>query len=80
MKLPVVTGEKWIHVIWKDQGSFLRCTRTESGAWGWSRMRRGWDVAVGRTGTSLEREGWRKDWSKESLGKKVEMEKKGDGV
>lgn len=80
MKLPVVTGDKkWIHVTWKDQGSFARCMKAESGAWGWSGMRRGWDVAVGGTGTSLEREGWRKDWSKESLGKKVEMEK-GDGV
>lgn len=61
MKLPVVTGDKkWIHVIWKDQGSFLRRRKAASGAQSWSKMSRGCDVAVGGTGTSLEREGCKK--------------------
>lgn len=72
MKLPVVTGDKkWIHVVWKDQGSILKCRKTESRAWGWSKVSRGWDVAVGGTGTSLEREGCKKGLEQEVIWREV---------
>lgn len=70
MKPPVVTGDKkWIHVIWKDQGSFLKHRKAESRAQGWGKMSRGWDAAVGGTGTSLEREGCKKGLEQEVIRK-----------
>lgn len=61
VKVPVLTGgKKWIDVMWRDQGFFLRFRKAESGTLGWPKRSRGWDESVAGPGARLEREGYNK--------------------